>query len=187
MTVPTAPVAPPITPEMRAEARRRPGSMLYAVDPAFDPAGTVPPHGIIGGYQVDHSGAIARFVHNPNYRPSPQARGWTRPENALEAALQLAAAGYGDEGRLAEALGEAEVLVLAMPGTSEFYVQTDGEGRLVLDACTSAGYLPEEWPGSVTVSCRQLAEAGSGLHLRLNPGSVPSVTLPLDAVPLAAG
>ncbi|MFD9593960.1 hypothetical protein ACFWA9_14530 [Kitasatospora sp. NPDC059973] len=44
---------------------------MYETDPAFDPAGAVPPWGIKGGWEVDQRGDLVRWMPDPNYRPSP--------------------------------------------------------------------------------------------------------------------
>ncbi|MFI6448316.1 type VII secretion system-associated protein, partial [Kitasatospora sp. NPDC050543] len=164
----------------RAEAKRRRGGWIYSIDPAFDPAGEVPGWGIIGGWQVDHHGALVRFWHNPNYRPSPQARGWPPPQNPLENALYGAASGYGGEEELLTALRDAQLLLFAQPGAANLYTLPGSDGRDVLEACTSPQYVPRHWPGHILLTGQQLAEMTVGLDLRLNPGSRVSVTLPLD-------
>ena len=62
--------APPITEELRAQARANPGGWLYAIAPGYDPDGAVPPEGIVGAWQIDDGGEIVgEFQHNPNHRP----------------------------------------------------------------------------------------------------------------------
>lgn len=178
--------APKVTEALLAEARRRRGGWIYSVDPAFDPVGEVPPYGIIGGWQVDSDGELVRFVHNPNYVPSPQSRGWRTPVNAVEMALQRAASGYGDERELASAILAADLLVIARPGPLNLRVVPGEDGTDVLEACTSAGYVPDHWPGTAVLTGSRLVELTTGLALRVNPGSVPSVTLPLDSLPFTA-
>ncbi|MFJ3794084.1 type VII secretion system-associated protein [Kitasatospora sp. NPDC090091] len=181
MTNPSdGPADPPVTDALRAEARRRRGGWIYSIDPAYDPNGEVPNYAVIGGWQVDANGALVRFLHNPNYRPSPQSRGWARPETAAEEALQWAATGYCDEARLKGALLDADLLVFAAPGPLNLHVVPGPEGRSVLEACTSERHLPAHWPGFTRLTGRQLTELTHGLDLRVNPGSTPSVTLPLD-------
>lgn len=178
----TKPADPPISDALRAEARRRPGAMLYSIDPAFDPAGEVPPYGVIGCFQVDHYGTIIRFINNPNYIPSPQARGWRRPENPAEMALQRAAAGHGSEEDLVATLLDTPLLLFAQPGHANLYVLPGQDGRDVLEACTSPHYVPVHWPGTALIEGRRLAEMTTGLELRINPGSAPSATIPVDAL-----
>ncbi|MCA1278620.1 type VII secretion system-associated protein [Saccharopolyspora sp. 7B] len=64
------PGTPVITASMREAARARAGGYLYVTDPAYDPDGDVPPHGIKGAFGVDENGDIGNFHPNPNYRPS---------------------------------------------------------------------------------------------------------------------
>ncbi|GAA2157821.1 hypothetical protein GCM10009760_60250 [Kitasatospora kazusensis] len=64
------PAGPPLTDALRAAARRRPGTWLYAVDPGFDPRQEVPAHGVAGAWQVGQQGAVVRFVPNPAHRPA---------------------------------------------------------------------------------------------------------------------
>lgn len=63
---------------VRAEARRRPGQWLRAVDPAFGADGSIPSHGHVGWWQISHQGAIVRFVPDPAHRPSTAGRGTGR-------------------------------------------------------------------------------------------------------------
>ncbi|MCX4750426.1 type VII secretion system-associated protein [Kitasatospora sp. NBC_01287] len=165
---------PPLSEAMRAAARSRPGSWLYATDPAFGPDEQVPPFGIIGGWQVDAHGEIAGFWHNPKYRPSPQSLGLPVPRSAAEAALQLAATGYGDSAQLLAALAQAPLLLLARPEDTSLYVENG-----VVDACTSRELVPTTWPGWREVTGRQLASALPAGGVRLNPGSSVCVTIPL--------
>ncbi|MBP0451111.1 SseB family protein [Kitasatospora sp. RG8] len=173
---------PVLTDSMRAEARTRPGQWLYSIDPGFDPDGEVPPHGIVGGWQIDHAGNVVRFLHNPNYRPSPMALGLPKPVNELENTLQLAATGYRGDEHLLAALLQGEVLVRAVPGQQTPVSIPADNGRRVLEVCTSAGYLPPEWPGAISLPGRQLADAKPGLDIRINPGSRVSVAVPIEDV-----
>ncbi|MGF1426622.1 type VII secretion system-associated protein [Kitasatospora sp. LaBMicrA B282] len=175
---PSTPATPPLTAALREQARACPGQWLYAIDPAFDPNGSVPPYGVIGAWQVDHQGAITGFQHNPDYRPSPQALELPAPRNAAEAALQNAATGHGGEAELLAALLETPLLLRA--DRSGPQVVAGEGGRQVLQACTSPAYLPTGWAGSITVTGRELGAAVTGLDLCLNPGSRLSVTLPVD-------
>ena len=62
--------APPITDELRAQARANPGGWLYAIAPGYDPDGAVPPEGIVGAWQVDDRGEIVgEFERNPAHTP----------------------------------------------------------------------------------------------------------------------
>jgi len=57
--------------ELRELAVQNAGKWVYEIDPAFDRASPVPPHGIVGAWRIDDSGSpTGEFVANPNYRPS---------------------------------------------------------------------------------------------------------------------
>ncbi|MDH6133296.1 hypothetical protein P3T37_002691 [Kitasatospora sp. MAA4] len=182
----TTPLEPPLTEAMREQARSRPGQWLYSIDPAFDPNGAVPPYGVIGAWQVDHDGTVLSFQHNPDYQPSPRALDLPEPQNAAEAALQNAATGHGSEGDLIAALLDTPLLLRADAEVGPQVVAGEG-GRKVLQACTSAQYLPSTWPGTITVTGRELGTAVTGLDVCLNPGSRIAVTLPVDELSDRAG
>ncbi|MFE9425490.1 type VII secretion system-associated protein [Kitasatospora sp. NPDC006697] len=171
---------PPLTPALRAEARTRPNSWLYATDPAFGPDEQVPPFGVIGGWQVDGRGEVAGYWANPTYRPSPQALGLPAPHGPLEALLQRAATGYAADDELAAAVADGPLLVVARPEADALYLVDDA-----VEACTSPELVPAAWPGWREVTGRQLAEALPGAVVRLNPGSRVSVTVPLAELPVA--
>jgi hypothetical protein len=173
---------PPITDALRAKARTRPGSWMYEIDPACDPAGEVPPFAIIGGWQIDHQGVPVRYWHNPEYRPSPRALGMPAPENAAEAALQSAATGHGTERDLLRALVDASLAVFAHPQYPGLYVEPGPQGVGVVTGYTSPSRMPSDWPGCRQLTARQLAQEAPGALLRLNPTARPSVTIPLDDI-----
>jgi len=103
-----------ITDDMRAAARQAPGSWLYAVDQASEPTADVPHHALIGAWRIGEDGEIAaEFRANPDYRPSPAARGWPQPADDLDRTAQLAAAGYATLDDVAVALLYHEVVFLA--------------------------------------------------------------------------
>ncbi|MFI9362646.1 type VII secretion system-associated protein [Kitasatospora sp. NPDC053057] len=173
---------PTLTSAMRVEARKRPGQWLYSVDPGFDPNEDVPSQGIVGAWQIDRTGDVAEFVHNPNYRPSPMALGLTRPTNDLENKLQLTATGYYSEKRFAATLLDAELLVYT-GSTWKGPAAVPGEdGRNIIDGCTSLEYVPRNWPGAVPMPVRLLAEVPGPIDLRINPGSRVTVTIPMESL-----
>lgn len=172
-------VAPPITEELRAQARRQPGGWVYALDPAVDPNGEVPGWAVRGGFRVGPDGELTGdWTANPKYRPSPAALGLPAPANPLEAALQRAATGTGSEDALLDAVLDGELFLFARgPDDTDLYVR-DG----TVQAFTSAALLPERWPQWQRRTGRQLATALAGRSLQLNPGRPVGVTLPGDAV-----
>jgi SseB protein N-terminal domain len=179
---------PPITAAQRAAARQRPESWLYVIDPAFDPDGEVPPHGVVGAWWVDASGEIGgEFRHNPNYRPSALALGLAAAADPLEELMQLAAHGRATDADVVAALLDAELILFARAdGGDGLYSAAGEDGRRLLQAFTSDRRLPPGWERWQRLTGRQLAPALPGHDLQLNPGGPISVTLPGEAVLAAA-
>lgn len=180
-TVVEGPQDPPVTPEMRERARQSPDSWLYVVDPAYADTGDVPGSAIAGGYRVDERGEIAgAFVRNPDYRPSPLAWGFPAPGNELEAALQAAVTGRGDDAAVRSALLAATVYTPSAPDRAVIPVRHDDVEAVPV--YTSESYLPEPPPGQSfrPVPVRELGASLEGRYLLLNPGSALEVLVPGD-------
>jgi hypothetical protein len=179
---------PPITAAQRAAARQRPESWLYVIDPAFDPDGEVPPHGVVGAWWVDASGEIGgEFKANPNYRQSELARGLALAADPLEERILLAAHHRISDAVLLAALLEAELILFARADGGEgLYSVAGDDGRRLLQAFTSEQRLPPGWDLWQRLTGRELAPALAGHDLQLNPGGPASVRLPGEAVQTAA-
>lgn len=180
---------PPVTAAQREAARQRPESWLYVIDPAFDPDGDVPPHGVVGAWWVDAAGEIgADFRHNPGYRPSELAQGLSAAADPLEERMQLAAHGRASNADLVAALLDAELILFARAdGADGLYAVTGEDGRGLLQAFSSERRLPPGWERWQRLTGRQLAPALAGHDLELNPGGPVTVRLPGEAVLAAAG
>lgn len=180
--------APPLTPGLRAAARRSPRTWLYVIDPAFDPDGEVPPHGIVGAWWVDGRGRVSgEFRHNPDYRPSPRALELGPPADPLEEALQRAATGHASDADLVAALLDADLLLFARDDVAGRLFSVEGTGgRRLLQAFTSEARLPADWKRWQRLTGRQLAPALAGHDLELNPGGPVSVRIPGEALIAAA-
>lgn len=176
----SAPAVPPVTPALRAQAARQRGGYVYAIDPYFDPAGTVPPYGIVGGWSVDHSGQLVSFTHNPKYRPSPAALEFPAPLTALDAAVQRAVTGYGSEAELLTAFRDATLILFAEEGQDGLYTVVEGDGSRSIPAFTHPDHAPDTWHQWRQATGHFLAAAG--LPVRLNPGHRVSLTIPAEAV-----
>lgn len=184
---------PPITEDMREQARQQPNTWMYSIDPFFAETaqtGGVPPFGIVGAYHVNAEGSIdPTFTANPNYRPSPVALGMPDPTNEVERALQLAATGYGEETALHDALLAAEVYTPVGPEPDTLLVVDEGEDRHSVLAYTSEHYLP----GGVVddhnarIPVRVLLPLLTGRYLTLNPGSMLTVRIPGEDLTPANG
>lgn len=148
---------------------------MYAVDPAYEGAEEIPPYAIAGAYPVDADGNVAdEMVPNPDYRPSPRVLGLPTPANDVEAAIQNAATGHGDDDAVRTALLAGTVFVdPARPA-----------GDLELRAWTSDRYLP---PAETGQDWRRLpvshltADLGDRTLL-LNPGTDLETRLPAAAL-----
>ncbi|MEI7031670.1 type VII secretion system-associated protein [Streptomyces pratensis] len=112
--------APPA--DIVAAARRAPGHWLSVTDRHWlgesddEPA---PPWAVLGRWRSDERGGIVAWEANADYRPSPAALGWAPPVSDADAAVHLAATGYGPDADVAEALAEA--------GTVAVCVAEDGQ------------------------------------------------------------
>lgn len=113
----------PVPPaDIVAAARRAPDHWLSVTDRHWlgesddEPA---PPWAVLGRWRSDERGGIVAWQSNPDYRPSPAALGWAPPVSDADAAVHLAATGYGPGTDVAEALAEA--------GTVAVCVAEDGQ------------------------------------------------------------
>lgn len=160
---------PPVTDAVRAEAAEHPNSWVYVIDPYFNPSGEVPPYGVVGAWKVDSRGQLTgEFQQNPNYRPSPRSLGMADPTDAVDAAIQLAAAQYGSESDLRRALLNAVV-----------YVTPEGNGSQVV-IYTSPAKAASSVPELRKIPFRELLpRLPENAVLKLNPGGSVAVEIPV--------
>ncbi|MGW0431513.1 type VII secretion system-associated protein [Micromonospora sp. NPDC003197] len=148
---------------------------MYAVDPAYEGIENVPPYAIAGAYPVGADGTVAEeMIPNPDYRPSPRVLGLPDPANAIEAAIQNAATGHGDDAAVRAAL---------LAGTV-FVDPANPDDGLDVRAWTSDRYLPaaDEGRDWRRLPMAQLAAGLGGRALLLNPGTDLEVRLPAAAL-----
>lgn len=168
----TYPTTPPITEALRAEARANPGAWIYAVDPGFAGAASVPPQGIVGAWQSDEQGELSKeFTPNPRHLPTPQARGWDQPATPLERTLQLVLSGYVGDEQLAREFGSAEVFIFRRPEGGIFLAPAEDGGQLVYvytdaDKAKSSGYGEH----SRTLGSPLAQALPDGVRIALNAG-----------------
>ncbi|CAM06293.1 hypothetical protein A8924_0118 [Saccharopolyspora erythraea NRRL 2338] len=186
---PQRPAPPPITDQMREEARQTPGTWLYIVDPGYQESGDeVPPEGVIGAYRIDDSGEIDEdFQFNDEYVPSEMAVSLPEPTNDLEQVLHRIATGQAPESDLPPAVLDAEILLYAEEGEDDaiFAAEMD-DGSQLVPACTSESRVPRSWPGFRRVPGADLPEVLSGLDLGLNVDDAIRAIIPHSVLVQAA-
>ncbi|MGW5370306.1 type VII secretion system-associated protein [Streptomyces sp. NPDC004009] len=92
-----------------AAARTAPDHWLSVTGwhwPGEPDEGPVPPWAVLDRWRTDRHGEIVEWEANPDCRPSPAALGWGPPVSGADAAVHLAATGYGPDEDVAEALAE---------------------------------------------------------------------------------
>jgi hypothetical protein len=159
-------------------ARCNRGLQAFVVDPEFDPDGRVPGWGVRGFYPVTADGDLETdgWTANPHYRPGPLTRGWPRPRNRLDRALQLTAAGHQPEALLLAALAAEPVVVATVAGYPDQVPVIDDHGRDTINLFTAEDHLHPDAP-RVTTTASRLVPLLSRVTVRINPGLVPSVRL----------
>jgi hypothetical protein len=171
---------PPIPDSIREAGRLAPDHWLGMVDPAWTGEGTPPGWAMVGQWRSSPEGEIVEWRDNEEYRPSPSALGWPEPADDVDAAVQLAASGYGPGEAVTDALAalpEAAVFVTPegdlLPATAP-----DGTTR-VIPVFTSPGYLHAAGRlAFVLMSVRELAERIPADHVvYLNPSAPVSMTV----------
>ncbi|MFF9690009.1 type VII secretion system-associated protein [Streptomyces sp. NPDC014623] len=113
----------PVPPEdVVAAARTAPEHWLSVTDKHwlgekdYDPP---PPWAVLGRWRTDTHGEIVEWEANPDYRPSPAALGWAPPVTDADAAVHLAATGYGPDADVTEALAEAGAVAVCVAEDGE--------------------------------------------------------------------
>lgn len=162
---------PPITDEMRERAKQNPDGWLYIVDPGYEGnEGDVPPEGVIGAFQIDSNGELLEeFHHNDQYEPSPMAQATPDPTNDLERLLNRIVAGEAEDAELPPAVLAAEILIYSpSEDDGSVYAAELTDGSQIVPACTSAGRVPDDWPGFRVVPGHALPQILGGLDLGLN-------------------
>lgn len=176
------PPGPPITDEMREQARQTPDSWLYIVDPSYEQSGdNVPPEGVVGAYRIDSDGEIDEdFHHNDEYEPGMPP---FEPTNELEGVLQRIATGEAPDSDLPPAVLDADVLLYSGGEDDDsLYAAEMTDGSQLVPACTSPARVPEHWPGYRAVPGAALPELLNGLDLGLNLDDPVRAVIPHDVL-----
>nr|WP_254406261.1 type VII secretion system-associated protein [Streptomyces sp. AC627_RSS907] len=109
-------------------ARVAPDHWFYMPDPTWVGEGIPPEWAVLGRWRSDASGEIVAWQDNENYRPSPEALGWSEPLDDLDRALQWAATGYGPQQDVAQALAAVGRLAVLLDEDRAPRVETTPEG-----------------------------------------------------------
>lgn len=135
------PDMPPVPEEIREAGRLAPDHWLGMIDPTWTGEGPPPEWAVVGQWRSGLDGEIVEWRDNEEYKPSPRALGWPEPTDDVDAAVQLAATGYGPGDAVTKALAAAEELAV--------FLQPDGgpqsavapDGTAVVPVFTSPTYL----------------------------------------------
>ncbi|MEU5845154.1 type VII secretion system-associated protein [Saccharopolyspora shandongensis] len=163
---------------MRAQARQQPGSKIIVIDPEFDQGQQVPGWGIRGGYPVTANGDIDSdgWHPNPNYRPGPRTLGWPLPDNAVERALELVAAGYAPPRVLHSALASAELH--ALTDEAGAVIVLGGQNDEPLLACYTSTNRTPDTVRTTALPVQFIAQQAANLDaIVLNPDRTPSLAI----------
>ncbi|MFI9005896.1 type VII secretion system-associated protein [Actinosynnema sp. NPDC053489] len=171
----------PVPEEVREAASRAPGQWLGLVDPAWSGPGAPPEWALVGHWWSDEGGEVADWRDNDDYRPSPAARGWAEPTDAVDEAAQLAATGYGDAATLYRELAEAVVAVL-LTADDRIVTASTPDGAAVVPVYSSAVHLDAAGPlrHEVIPVVELLPRLPEGHDLYLNPTGPAVVLVPVD-------
>ncbi|WP_371652122.1 type VII secretion system-associated protein [Streptomyces mirabilis] len=174
---------PPVPDEIREAARLAPDHWLGMVDPTWRGEGSPPAWAIVGQWRSGLDGEIVEWQDNEEYRPSPKALGWPEPTDAVDAAVQLAATGYGPGEDVTRALaGLSEAAVFVTPdGDPLRATAPDGETPVV-PLFTSPVYLHTS--GRLAFELMSVSDVldrlPEGHLLYLNPSAPVSMTVETD-------
>lgn len=132
---------PPVPDHVREAARSAPDHWFGMVDPAWSGEGAPPVWAVAGQWRSDLRGEVVEWRDNEEYRPSPAALGWPDPKDRVDAAVQLAATGYGPADAVTRELATAEVAVFVAPGGRLLSAVAPDDESAVVPVFTCPDYL----------------------------------------------
>jgi hypothetical protein len=132
---------PPVPDHVREAARTAPDHWLGMIDPTWSGEGAPPVWALVGQWRSDLDGEVVEWRDNEEYRPSPVALGWPDPKDPVDAALQLAATGYGSADAVTRELAAAEVAVFVAPGGTLLSAVAPDDESAIVPVFTSPDYL----------------------------------------------
>jgi hypothetical protein len=171
---------PPIPDSIREAGRLAPDHWLGMVDPAWTGEGTPPSWALVGQWRSSPEGEIVEWRDNEEYRPSPSALGWPEPADEVDAAVQLAATGYGPGEAVTEALAALPEAAVFVTPQGDLLSATAPDGTTpVVPVFTSPAYLHAAGRLAYELmSVRELADRIPADHvIYLNPSAPVSMTV----------
>jgi hypothetical protein len=179
---------PEVPDEIREAARLAPDHWLGMVDPTWSGDGAPPPWAIVGQWRSGLDGEIVEWQENPEYRPSPKALDWPDPLDDVDAAVQLAATGYGPAEHVTTALAALpELAVFVTPDGAPLAATAPDEKTAVIPAFTSPAYL--HMSGRLAFKVMKVADLVDQLPedhvIYLNPSAPVSMTVETDVLKAA--
>ncbi|MFH8533990.1 type VII secretion system-associated protein [Streptomyces tendae] len=178
----TAEEMPPVPDDIREMGRLAPDHWLWVVDPAW--TGPEPPEWArIGRWRSGLDGEIVEWQDNPEYHPSPRARGWPEPVDDVDRAVQLASTGYGPGEAVTAALAGREVAVLTAPDGGLLSAgAADGTPVVALFSSPVFLHLVGNFAFELVGVEDLLEQVPEGHGLYLNPSASAGMLLETDAV-----
>ncbi|WP_327249994.1 type VII secretion system-associated protein [Streptomyces sp. NBC_01320] len=174
---------PPIPDEIREAGRLAPDHWLGMVDPTWNGEGAPPEWAMVGRWRSGLDGEIEEWQDNEDYRPSPRALGWPEPADDVDAAVQLAATGYGPGEDVVKTLAHHEVAVFVKPGGGPLPATTP-DGTSVVPVFTSPIYV--HTAGRLAFELLKVPDlldlVPEGHLIYLNPSGPVSMTVELDVL-----
>jgi hypothetical protein len=171
---------PPVPDSIREAGRIAPDHWLGMVDPAWTGEGEPPSWAMVGQWRSSPEGEIVEWRDNKEYRPSPSALGWPEPADDVDAAVQLAATGYGPGEAVTDALAVLpEVAVFVTPDGGPLPATAPDGATRVIPVFTSPAYLHAAGRLAYErMSVRSLVDRLPADHvLYLNPSAPVSMTV----------
>ncbi|MFE4653329.1 type VII secretion system-associated protein [Streptomyces sp. NPDC056707] len=174
---------PPVPDHIKEAARLAPDHWIGMVDPMWSGEGLPPQWAVAGSWRSGQTGEIEEWQENEEYRPSPEVLGLAAPTDAVDAAVQLAATGYGPAEDVPRLLAAAEVAVLTGPDGRPLTAATS-DGQPVIAVFTASDHLRAAGPLASTVMSipALVGQLPDGHRLYLNPTA--SIGMLMETEPL---
>ncbi|MGX9227956.1 type VII secretion system-associated protein [Streptomyces albus] len=162
------------------------------VDPTWQGEGPPPAWALVGQWRSSPEGEIVvvEWQDNEEYQPSPKALGWPEPADDVDAAVQLAATGYGPGEDVTKALAALdEVAVFVTPNGDPLPATAPDGETAVVPVFTSPVYLHTS--GRLAFALhpvrKVLEQLPEGHLIYLNPSAPVSMTVETEALREALG